>query len=234
MRFDVVLTNPPFGTKGADQAPDRDEFMVRTSNKQLNFIQHVVTILKPYGRAAIVVPDNCLFEEQANRVFEYLLNDCNLHTLLRLPQGTFSPYSPGVKANVLFFTKGRPTEEVWIYDARTNIPSITKKERPLKDEHFSEFEACFGDDPNCFSVGAIEYREKMAGKIERFKKFHISYIKERGYNLDIFWLKEEGRHEHISEEPETLANDALLHIQTATNKLQAVLRFFSQIGRGTG
>ena len=90
-RFDVVLTNPPFGTKGADQAPERDDFMVRTSNKQLNFVQHLVTILKPGGRAAIVLPDNCLFAEQGAQVFEFLTQDCDLHTILRLPRGPSLP-----------------------------------------------------------------------------------------------------------------------------------------------
>jgi type I restriction enzyme M protein len=92
-RYDVVLTNPPFGTKGANQAPDRDDFTIETSNKQLNFVQHVLTVLKPGGRAAIVLPDNCLFEGKAGEVFEILMQDCNLHTVLRLPRGTFTPYS---------------------------------------------------------------------------------------------------------------------------------------------
>jgi len=91
----VVLTNPPFGTKGANQSPGREDFLIETSNKQLNFIQHVMTILKPGGRAAIVVPDNVLFADQAGAVFEDLTKQCALHTVLRLPNGTFSPYSPG-------------------------------------------------------------------------------------------------------------------------------------------
>src|SRR5262249_7599015 len=105
-RFDVILTNPPFGTRGANQAPDRDDFVVQTSNKQLNFIQHVLTILKPGGRAAVVVPDNVLFADQAGDVFRVLLEDCDLHTVIRLPRGTFHPYSPGTKTNVVFITKG--------------------------------------------------------------------------------------------------------------------------------
>ncbi|MCU0612472.1 MAG: type I restriction-modification system subunit M, partial [Candidatus Eisenbacteria bacterium] len=105
-RFDVVLTNPPFGTKGANQAPTRDDFTIATSNKQLNFVQHILTILKPGGRAAVVLPDNCLFADQAGEVFKIVTEYCDLHTVLRLPRGTFTPYSPGVKANVVFFTKG--------------------------------------------------------------------------------------------------------------------------------
>ena len=118
---------PPFGTKGANQAPDRDDFTIETSNKQLNFVQHVLTALKPGGRAALVLPDNCLFEEKAGEVFEILMQDCALHTVLRLPRGTFTPYSQGVKANVMFLQKGRPTEHVWIFDARSNVLGITKR-----------------------------------------------------------------------------------------------------------
>src|SRR3954464_7775298 len=147
-KHDVILANPPFGTKGANQAPDRDDFTVETSNKQLNFVQHIMTILKAGGRAAVVLPDNCLFADQAGEVFKILTEDCSLHTVLRLPRGTFTPYSQGVKANVVFFTKGEPTGTVWIYDGRTNVPGITKKDRPLSPAHFAEFEKCFGDDPN--------------------------------------------------------------------------------------
>ncbi|MDG3008482.1 type I restriction-modification system subunit M, partial [Paludisphaera mucosa] len=143
-KFDVILANPPFGTKGANQAPDRDDFTVETSNKQLNFVQHFLTVLNPGGRAAVVLPDNCLFADQAGEVFKILTEDCNLHTVIRLPRGTFTPYSQGVKANVVFFTKGEPTSKVWIYDGRTNVPGITKKDRPLSRVHFAEFETCYG------------------------------------------------------------------------------------------
>jgi type I restriction enzyme M protein len=103
----VILTTPPFGTRGANQAPARDDFTISTANKQLNFIQHIMTTLKPGGCAAVVVPDNCLFADQAGEVFEILTEDCDLHTVLRLPNGTFSPYSPGTKTNVIFITKVR-------------------------------------------------------------------------------------------------------------------------------
>jgi type I restriction enzyme M protein len=166
-RFDVILTNPPFGTRGANQAPEREDFTIETSSKQLNFVQHVVTILKPGGRAAMVLPDNCLFEGKAGEVFEILMQDCNLHTVLRLPRGTFTPYSQGVKANVIFFQKGKPTEEVWIFDARSNVPGITKKDRPLSPQHFAEFEETYGKDPNGLSKRAD------TGEMGRFRKFHI-------------------------------------------------------------
>ena len=184
-RYDVVLTNPPFGTKGANQAPDRDDFTIETSNKQLNFLQHVMNILKPGGRAAMVLPDNCLFEGKAGEVFEILMQDCNLHTVLRLPRGTFTPYSQGVKANVIFFQKGRSTEEVWIFDGRSNVPGITKKDRPLTKEHFKEFEECYGKDPNGLS------KRTDTGELGRFHSFSINEVKKRDYKLDITWLKDE-------------------------------------------
>ncbi len=135
-RYDVVLTNPPFGNRGASQAPVRDDFPIETANKQLNFLQHVLTILKPGGRAAMVVPDNVLFADKAGEVFKILMEDADVHTVLRCPRGTFNPYTPGTKTNVIFFTKGRPTRNVWVYDGRANVPSITKKSRPLTDLHF--------------------------------------------------------------------------------------------------
>ena len=219
-RYDMVLTNPPFGTKGANQAPVRDDFTISTSNKQLNFVQHVVTILKPGGSAAIVLPDNCLFSDQAGDVFEILMEDCDLHTILRLPRGTFTPYSPGVKANVIFVRKGVETKNVWIYDCRTNIPGITKKERPLTPEHFREFEECYGTDPNVVTVSALEKREEMAERTERFKKFTIEEIKKRDYNLDIFWLKDETLEDADNlPEPDELAGEAITHLRSEERRV---------------
>jgi len=220
-RFDVVLTNPPFGTKGANQAPEREDFTIATSNKQLNFLQHVQTILKPGGRAAVVLPDNCLFADQAGEVFKVLTEDCDLHTVLRLPRGTFTPYSPGVKANVVFFTKGYPTETVWIYDARTNVPSITKKDRPLIRAHFAEFESCYGKDPNGRSK-----RKPSVSKEDRWRSFNITEVKEREFKLDGFrWLREESL-EDADElpEPEELATDAIEELEEAVAELNQVLR----------
>ena len=134
---------------------------------------------------------------------------------------------------MVFFTKGRPTEWVWIYDARSNVPSITKKERPLTPEHFAEFERCYGDAPNVWSIKALELREKMAKETERFRKFHISEIKERNYNLDIFWLKDESIEDTDAlPEPEDLAQDAITHLEGAVNELQEVLRFLENEAEG--
>jgi type I restriction enzyme M protein len=215
-RFDVVLTNPPFGTKGANQAPDRDDFVVQTSNKQLNFIQHVLTILKPGGRAAIVVPDSVLFAQQAGEVFQVLMEDCDLHTVLRCPRGTFSPYSEGTKTNVIFLTKGWPTERVWIYDARANVPKITKKDRPLTHAHFADFERCYGDKP----IGQAERGE--ADSLEgRWRSFTIGEIQANHFKLDAFkWLRDEeiGDQDNAAD-PEELLTEATEELQLALDDL---------------
>ncbi len=217
-RYDVILTNPPFGTKGANQVPDREDFTIATSNKQLNFVQHCVNILKPGGRAAMVLPDNCLFEDKAGEVFEILMQDCNLHTVLRLPRGTFTPYSQGVKANVVFFQKGIPTENVWIFDGRANVPGVTKKDRPLSAQHFAEFVDCYGADPNGRS------KRRDLGETGRFRKFHLSEIKERGYKLDITWLKDDSLEDaNDLPEPEVLAAEAITELEAAVDGLRDVL-----------
>lgn len=224
-RYNCVLTNPPFGTKGANQSPDRDDFTVETSNKQLNFVQHVVNILKPGGHAAMVLPDNCLFEDKAGEVFKILMEDCTLHTILRLPRGTFTPYSQGVKANVIFFQRGMPTEQVWIYDARSNVPGITKKERPLTPQHFEEFEQSYGVDPN----GMSERTDQ--GLEGRFRKFHISEIKDRNYKLDITWLKDESLEDAEDlPEPQDLAAEAITELGAAVNDLQEIVRLLEENG----
>jgi len=159
-RFDLVLTNPPFGKKSSTtivgeegkvskerDSVERGDFWTTTSNKQLNFIQHVKTLLKQNGRAAVVVPDNVLFEGGAGETIRRkLLHECDVHTLLRLPTGLF--YAQGVKANVLFFDK-KPasetpwTKKLWIYDLRTNM-HFTLKTDPLKREDLNEFVKCYG------------------------------------------------------------------------------------------
>jgi type I restriction enzyme M protein len=217
--FDVILTNPPFGTKGANQAPEREDFTVETSNKQLNFVQHVMSTLKPGGRAAMVLPDNCLFEDKAGEVFKLLMQDCNLHTILRLPRGTFTPYSQGVKANVIFFQKGHPTEQVWIFDARSNVAGITKKDRPLAAEHFVEFEKCYGTDPNGLS------KRKDLGPEGRFRKFHVSEIKERDYKLEITWLKDDSLEDSEDlPEPQELAEEAIEELTAAMAGLKSIIK----------
>lgn len=215
-RYDVILTNPPFGTKGANQAPEREDFVVQTSNKQLNFIQHVLTTLKPGGRAAIVVPDNVLFAQQAGEIFEVLMEDCNVHTVLRCPRGTFNPYTDGTKTNVLFLTKGPSTESVWIYDGRANVPKITKTSRPLTAAHFAEFEKCFGEDPNGRSP-----RTEGDSAEDRWREFSFDEVKRRHFKLDAFkWIRDEADRD-LDEvaEPEELLTDAMEGLQLAIDDL---------------
>jgi len=219
-RFDVVMTNPPFGTKGANQAPTRDDFTISTSNKQLNFIQHVMTILKPGGRAAVVVPDNCLFADQAGEVFKILTEDCDLHTVLRLPNGTFTPYSPGTKTNVIFLTKGYKTETVWVYDARSNVPHITKKDRQLTAAHFADFEKCFGTDPN----GRAKRKTNDAME-DRWRSFPIEEIRQREFKIDsLKWLRDESLDTGNGLiEPDELAQEAINELEVALVDLREVL-----------
>jgi len=215
-RFDVILTNPPFGTKGANQAPVRDDFVVETSNKQLNLLQHVLTLLKPGGRCAIVVPDNVLFADQAGEVFKVLMEDCNVHTVLRCPRGTFAPYTAGTKTNVLFFTKGEPTKTLWVYDGRANVPTITKKSRPLSAEHFSAFEHCYGDDPNGRAT-----RSPADSPDDRWRSFTLDEIIERGYKIDSFkWLRDDQLDDPDEiVDPAELVTDAIAELQAAVVEL---------------
>jgi type I restriction enzyme M protein len=224
-KYDCILTNPPFGTKGANQAPEREDFTISTSNKQLNFVQHYLSSLKPGGRAAIVLPDNVLFEDKAGEVFKILMQDCNLHTILRLPRGTFTPYAQGVKANVIFLQKGLPTENVWIFDARSNVEGITKKDRPLSDKHFEEFEKCYGVDPNGQS------KRKDLGEEGRFRKFHRKEVEKRDYKLDINWLKDDSLDDADSlPEPQVLATEAITELEAVVDDLRDVLALMESDG----
>lgn len=224
-KFDCILTNPPFGTKGANQAPEREDFTIGTSNKQLNFVQHYLSALKPGGRAAVVLPDNVLFEDKAGEVFKILMQDCNLHTILRLPRGTFTPYAQGVKANVIFLQKGLPTENVWIFDARSNVEGITKKDRPLTAKHFEEFEKCYGSDPNGQS------KRKDLGEEGRFRKFHIKEVEKRDYKLDITWLKDDSLEDADSlPEPQELATEAITELEAVVDDLREVLELLEKNG----
>jgi type I restriction enzyme M protein len=221
-RFDVVLTNPPFGNKGANQVPARNDLTIKTSNKQLNFLQHVITLLKAGGRAAVIVPDNCLFADQAGEVFKVLTQECDLHTVLRLPNGTFTPYSAGTKTNVVFFTKGAPTETVWVYDARTNVPRITKKDRPLTHAHLAAFEACYGLDPNGRSR-----RSAGDSREDRWRSFSIAEVRARDFKIDgLKWLKEESLDDELPE-PEELAAEAIAELESAVADLASVIELLT-------
>lgn len=216
---DVILTNPPFGTKKGGGQPTRDDFTFPTSNKQLAFVQHVYRGLKPGGRAAVVVPDNVLFEDgQGVKIRQDLMDKCDLHTVLRLPTGIF--YAQGVKTNVLFFTRGKTdkgnTKRVWFYDMRTNMPSFGKR-TPLTHEHFEPFEAAFGADP----LG--KSKRKDQGEEGRFRSFDREFIETRNWNLDITWLRDENvEHADDLPEPDVIAAEVMEHLRAALAEMEAL------------
>lgn len=183
---DVILANPPFGTRPAGSVEiNRPDFYVETKNNQLNFLQHIMVMLKANGRAAVVLPDNVLFEGNAGEVIrKKLLSDFNLHTILRLPTRIF--YAQGVKANVLFFQKGSPTKEIWFYDYRTGIKH-TLATNPLQRHHLDDFVKCYnaGD-----IAGRVETFDAETNPNGRWRKFSIDEILKRDKtSLDITWIK---------------------------------------------
>jgi len=155
------------------------------------------------------------------------MEDCNVHTVVRCPRGTFNPYTDGTKTNVIFFTKGRPTESVWIYDARSNVPKITKKSRPLTAKHFAEFEKCYGDDPNGMSK-----RSEVDSIEDRWHRFSIEEVKEHHYKLDAFkWLRDEDLDDPDElPEPEELIAEAMEELQFALDDLADIQRLLESNG----
>ncbi len=172
---DVILANPPFGSQGS-QIPPRGDFWFRTSNKQANFIQQIALSLSEVGRAAVVVPDNCLFGDVARGLMPELVQRVDLHTVLRLPDGTFSPYTSGTRTNVLFFTNARPTTSTWIYDARTREHA---GRRPLEKGELDEFVKCFGTDPL-----SVSHRTESDSAAGRWKRFDLSELRDCAYEID--------------------------------------------------
>lgn len=180
LTYSCILTNPPFGNKGASQIPDR-LFPVKTSDKQLNFIQHIIESLSDGGRAAIVLPDSCLSNDTAKKIWAHYLDPnksynavCNLHTILKLPEGVFAAYANGIKACVVFLQKGVSTERVWIYDARKDSAKVTTKSNMLNAAHFDDFETSYGNDPN----GRSKRKET-----DRFRQFELEHIRNKKYDL---------------------------------------------------
>jgi type I restriction enzyme M protein len=235
-RFDYVLANPPFGRQSsyvvtAEESGvvsrealsyNRQDFWATTSNKQLNFVQHIRTMLKADGHAAVVVPDNVLFEGGAGEtVRRKLLETTDLHTILRLPTGIF--YAQGVKANVIFFdnkpaSKDHQTKEVWVYDLRTN-KHFTLKERKLADADFADFLSAYNPDNR--------HKRKES---DRFKRFTYNEIIARDKtNLDIFWLKDDSVTDMENlPEPKVIAAEILEHLRAATESLEEIERGLSE------
>jgi type I restriction enzyme M protein len=231
-RYDVVLTNPPFGKKssykviGEDGEVDteredyeREDFKFTTSNKQLNFLQHIMTVMESHGRAAVVLPDNVLFEagSAGEGIRKRLLDQFDFHTLVRLPTGIF--YKPGVKANVLFFDKHPPradakpnTKALWIYDFRTNL-HFTLKKNPLNPSDLADFIACYSAS-----------NRTMRKETERFRRFDVGDLLRRDkLNLDTFWLKDESLNDVDSlPPPDEIAAEIVENLQAALDAFQSV------------
>jgi type I restriction enzyme M protein len=221
-KADLILTNPPFGTKKGGGRPTRADFSItaETSNKQLAFVEHIVRALNPGGRAAVVVPDNVLFEGNTGRKLRtWLMHLCDLHTILRLPTGIF--YAQGVKTNVLFFTRGASdrnnTQAVWVYDLRANMPAFGKT-RALVIEDFADFEAAYGNDPYGKTLRADQ------GEKGRFRCFTRAQIQERNDNLDIAWLRDDaGDVEERLTEPEDIAAAIMIHLRNAMEEIEVTI-----------
>lgn len=183
---DVILANPPFGTRPAGSVEiDRQDFYVETKNNQLNFLQHMMVMLKNGGRAAVVLPDNVLFEGGAGETIrKELLKNFNLHTILRLPTGIF--YAQGVKANVLFFTKGTPTKDIWFFDYRTGVKH-TLATNPMLSHHLDEFVECYKAD----NINArTETYNAETNPNGRWRKYDVDEVMKRDKtSLDISWIK---------------------------------------------
>jgi len=241
-RYDYVLANPPFGKKSSmsftndegeqekdDLTYNRQDFWATTSNKQLNFVQHIRTMLKTTGRAAVVVPDNVLFEGGAGEtVRKKLLETTELHTILRLPTGIF--YANGVKANVLFFDNraANPspwTKEVWYYDYRTNIHHTLKK-KPLRFEDLKEFITCYNP------LNRHERKEAWSEQSNpegRWRKFSYEQIIARDKtSLDIFWLKDKSLADLDNlPEPDVLAGEIIENLEAGLNSFRAIAAVLS-------
>ena len=236
-RVDYVMTNPPFGKKSSltftneegeqeeeELVYNRSDFWTTSSNKQLNFVQHINTILKSTGKAAVVVPDNVLFEGGAGEIVrKKLLETTDLHTILRLPTGIF--YKPGVKANVIFFDKQptspeRQTKEVWIYDFRTNI-HFTLKQNPMTDRDLEDFIACYHPE------NRHERKETWSTDTPdgRWRRFGIDEIMARDKtSLDIFWIKDKALADLDNlPAPDELAGDIIENLQSALESFQELM-----------
>jgi type I restriction enzyme M protein len=219
-KADLIMTNPPFGTKKGGGRPTRADFSVTadTSNKQLAFVEHIVRALKPGARAAVVVPDNVLFEDNVGRRLRtWMMELCNVHTMLRLPTGIF--YSQGVKTNVVFMTRGKSdkanTKGVWVYDMRANMDAFGKT-RLLTVADFDPFETAFGKDP----LGTAKRKDE--GEKGRFRFFSREDIAARNDNLDIAWLRDTSNDpEDEMTEPDELAAAITTHLKNALDEIEA-------------
>jgi type I restriction enzyme M protein len=214
---DLVLANPPFGTKKGGERPTRTDLVYPTANKQLNFLQGIYRSLHTRGgaRAAVVVPDNVLFEDgDGQNIRKDLMEKCNLHTILRLPTGIF--YAAGVKTNVLFFERGKSdsknTRSVWFYDMRTNMPSFGKR-TPFTENYFTDFEK------------AYTAADRTKVKDERFSTLSITEIAKKNHSLDLGLIADDSitKAEDIGE-PIEIAKEVLSELNSITKELNAIIK----------
>lgn len=223
--YDLVLTNPPFGTKKGGERATRDDFTYPTSNKQLNFLQHIYRSLKADGkaRAAVVLPDNVLFADgDGEKIRVDLMDKCRLHTVLRLPTGIF--YAQGVKTNVLFFTREKTdkdnTKEVWFYDLRTNMPSFGKT-NPLQKSHFEAFEK------------AYTAEDRRTVKDDRWQVFTREQIAEKGNSLDLGLIRDDSVLDYNDlPDPIESAEEAASQLEEAADLLKSVVKELKSLTEG--
>ncbi len=235
--FDGVLANPPFGTKKGGETPNRTDFSYITSNKQLNFLQHIYRSLKSNdkARAAVVLPDNVLFDDNdGQKIRKDLMDKCDLHTILRLPTGIF--YAAGVKTNVLFFTRGKSdkdnTKRVWFYDMRTNMPAFGKR-TPFTEAAFEDFIYAYTGGISADKVvaeydGAIDDKRRAAISDERWHSFTREYITSQNDTLDLGLIQDDsvqdsdelGEPDQIINEVKDELNDIMLALDTMLKELK--------------
>jgi type I restriction enzyme M protein len=221
--FDVVLTNPPFGTKMGGERTTRDDLTYPSSNKQLNFLQHIYRSLRTNGksRAGVVLPDNVLFTDgDGANIRADLMEKCNLHTVLRLPTGIF--YAQGVKTNVLFFTRGSTdkgnTNKVWIYDMRTNMQNFGKT-TPLKQEHFNDF------------IKAYTAEDRKAVNDERFSVFTREQIKEKNDSLDLGLIRDDSVLDYDDlQDPIENGEEVVAQLEEAVDLILSVVKELKSLG----
>lgn len=232
--YDGVLANPPFGTKKGGERPTRDDLTYLTSNKQLNFLQHIYRSLKPGGRAAVILPDNVLFEDgDGQKIRKDLMEKCNLHTILRLPTGIF--YAAGVKTNVLFFTRGKKdeanTKNVWYYDMRTNMPNFGKR-TPFTEKAFDDFILAYSGGISADDImdydGTIDLEKRKTITDERWQNISSETIKAKNNSLDLGLIADESltNAEDLGE-PLDIAKDALAELNAIQTELQNLIKELS-------
>lgn len=251
-KANVILTNPPFGS--ASSTNITRTFVYPTSNKQLCFMQHIYNSLEPGGRAAVVIPDNVLFEAGVGtRIRTDFMHKCNLHTILRLPTGIF--YAAGVKTNVLFFQKGTPqnpnqdkdcTTDTWVYDMRTNMQTFGKRS-PFIGKYLESFELAYGEDANgqspreegiynilgCTTEVDAESEDKLENA--RWRKFSRQFIKDKGDSLDISWLKDNSVTDAANlPTPEVLATEAMTELTEALREMNQLMTDLGAIEEAEG